>query len=612
VTVISAAFQRLAGRTFRDRQIIVRSESGVVARTVRRSHQLAAAGVGFAAVVWIVASAVALIAAGNGLSEREARIAELQREAARATTELAAREAELADFTQRDRDAARVLADLNRELGMLERARQEDRAALDGLAAERDALARDLAERGALLDETSTRRDRLAARLDARTAQIAGLSDERDRLAAELEDVRDALLDARSWNASVGAGFARLGSTVYEAARLVFAGDQPSGLVLALDEAERRIDALQDQRQALIDNAARLWAARNRAVDDRDAARAVRDRRDRRAAESVAARRTIEERLRASFRNAEELRRQRDRLADALGAEAARADAADAARRLAEQRTEEAQAQLASAYRHAGDLWAHGNALTDLAESLAAQLQRARVEAAELRVAQQQFFGEVRARTEAHVAAVEQGLAYTGLDIDALIADDAESDGDTGLGGPLIPALTGRPLNEAVWAEASDIVLLMDRAAALSDVANRLPITNPVQDRYRLSSGFGTRTDPFTGRTARHHGLDFAARRGTPIYATAPGEVVRAGWRGAYGYMVEIEHDFGLATRYAHLSSVLVEVGEEVEYGDRIGLMGSTGRSSGPHLHYEVRVDGNPRNPIRYIRAGQHVLQAAN
>jgi murein DD-endopeptidase MepM/ murein hydrolase activator NlpD len=176
----------------------------------------------------------------------------------------------------------------------------------------------------------------------------------------------------------------------------------------------------------------------------------------------------------------------------------------------------------------------------------------------------------------------------------------------------MIPALTGRPLNAAMWAEASDIVVLIDRAAALRDIANGLPIGMPVAEDYRLSSGFGTRTDPFTGRIARHHGLDFAAGHGTPILATAPGRVVRAGWRGAYGYMVEVEHEFGLTTRYAHLSAVLVEEGDEVEYGDDVGLMGSTGRSSGPHLHYEVRVEGDPQNPIRYIRAGQNVFQAAN
>jgi len=88
--------------------------------------------------------------------------------------------------------------------------------------------------------------------------------------------------------------------------------------------------------------------------------------------------------------------------------------------------------------------------------------------------------------------------------------------------------------------------------------------------------------------------------------------VTDAGWSGAYGNMVEVTHEFGLATRYAHLSAISVAVGQEIAYGEQVGLMGSTGRSSGPHLHYEVRVNDEPRNPIDFIRAGQHVLQAAN
>ena len=612
MTALSAAIRRLAGRTFRDRQIIIRTESGVVAKTLRRHHQALALGLAFAMIVWVVASTVALVAAGNGLLQREARIAALQQERARVAADLTARNAELAEIDERDRNAVAVLADLNQQLGFLERELERDRRLLADLTEERSTLARDLAAQRTAFSDIAEERDRLATQTDNRTVEITALSGERSRLAAELSETRQALIEAQSWNASVGNGFAQLGSTVYEAARLVFAGDEPSGLVLALDAAERTIDTLRAERIAFIEGSSQLVAARDRAQDERATALAALGRAEAALAQSEAVRRTAEHQLRASLHHAAMLWQQGNERSDALGALAARADWADARRREAEGHVAGLEARLSAAYRNAHGLWAKGNALVDLTDTLTAELQRSRIEMAEIRVAQQQFFSEVRVRAEAHVDAVEEGLAFTGLDIDAMLLAMSQHGDSSGLGGPLIPALTGRPLNEAMWAEASDIVVLIDRAAALRDIANELPIGMPVRDSYRLSSGFGTRTDPFTGRVARHYGLDFAAPHGTPIHTTAPGRVVMAGWRGAYGYMVEIEHEFGLTTRYAHLSAVLVEDGDQVEYGDEVGLMGSTGRSSGPHLHYEVRVAGGPRNPIRFIRAGQNVFQAAD
>ena len=612
MTALRAAIRRFAGRTFRDRQIIVRTESGVVARTLRRHHQAIAVGLAFAMIVWFVASTVALVAAGNGLAQREARIASLHQERTRVAADLAARNAELAAFNERNRDAVAVLADLNQQLGFLERARDQDRISLADLTAERSALARDLSAQRAAFAEAAEQRDRLAGLAQNHAAEVADLSGERTQLAAELSETRQSLIEAQSWNASVGAGFAQLGSTVYEAARLVFAGDEPSGLVLALDAAERTIDALQAERAALINGSARLSAERDRAQDDQANALAALSRAEAALAEAEAAGRSAEERLNASLRHAAVLWQQNNERTNALGAMAARVDLADSHRREAEGRVASLELHLSAAYRNVHQLWAKGNAQQDLTDTLTAELQRSRIEVAEIRVAQQQFFSEVRVRAEAHVDAVEEGLAFTGLDIDAMLLAMSETSDPSGLGGPMIPALTGRPLNEAMWAEASDIVVLIDRAAALRDIANDLPIGMPLLDSYRLSSGFGTRTDPFTGRVARHHGLDFAAPHGTPIHTTAPGRVSAAGWRGAYGYMVEIQHGFGLTTRYAHLSAVLVEEGDQVEYGDEVGLMGSTGRSSGPHLHYEVRVAGDPRNPIRFIRAGQNVFQAAD
>ena len=121
------------------------------------------------------------------------------------------------------------------------------------------------------------------------------------------------------------------------------------------------------------------------------------------------------------------------------------------------------------------------------------------------------------------------------------------------------------------------------------------------------TSGFGVRVDPFRGTAAMHAGVDMAAPIGTPIYATADGVVGRAGWAGGYGNLIELEHGRGLATRYGHLSQILVRVGQRIRRGELIAKMGSTGRSTGSHLHYEVRIDGRAVNPMPYLESADYL-----
>jgi murein DD-endopeptidase MepM/ murein hydrolase activator NlpD len=183
-----------------------------------------------------------------------------------------------------------------------------------------------------------------------------------------------------------------------------------------------------------------------------------------------------------------------------------------------------------------------------------------------------------------------------------------------GLGGPLIEAKDPRAL-AAVLDVDEDFAGRIERAATdlsdmqdLSDVAQDLPLARPVTDP-RETSGYGVRADPFTGRPAFHPGQDFAGGYGSPIYATAPGIVSFTGIRSGYGETIEIDHGHGFKTRYAHLSATAVHVGQQVAVGQRIGAMGSTGRSTGTHLHYETWANGRPQNPLRFIRAGDYVQQ---
>jgi len=132
------------------------------------------------------------------------------------------------------------------------------------------------------------------------------------------------------------------------------------------------------------------------------------------------------------------------------------------------------------------------------------------------------------------------------------------------------------------------------------DELARIPSIRPVDVGY-ISSYFGRRTDPFTGRICRHEGVDFSARRGSKIYATADGTVCHAKYDRGYGYTIEIDHGNGIKTKYAHNEKLLVRKGQKVERGDVIAYLGNSGRSTAPHLHYEVQLNGVPKNPLNYI-----------
>jgi len=171
------------------------------------------------------------------------------------------------------------------------------------------------------------------------------------------------------------------------------------------------------------------------------------------------------------------------------------------------------------------------------------------------------------------------------------------------MGGPFVPVkLTAnagpfeKQLNRINVTRAE-----MDR---LNRTLALVPYRKPVVGEVEFTSGFGVRSDPFLGRPAMHTGLDFRAATGDPARVTANGKVVSAGWSGGYGRMVEVDHGNGLSTRYGHLSEINVKVGEIVKLGQVIGLVGSTGRSTGPHLHYETRIDGEAVDPQKFLRAG--------
>jgi murein DD-endopeptidase MepM/ murein hydrolase activator NlpD len=172
-----------------------------------------------------------------------------------------------------------------------------------------------------------------------------------------------------------------------------------------------------------------------------------------------------------------------------------------------------------------------------------------------------------------------------------------------GVGGPFVPVKL--PADAGAF-ERQLYRINVTRAAVerLNRTLALVPYRKPVIGEVEFTSGFGVRSDPFLGRPAMHTGLDFRAAMGDPVRATANGKVASSGWMGGYGRMVEVDHGNGLSTRYGHLSEINVKVGDVIKIGQVIGAVGSTGRSTGPHLHYETRIDGDAVDPQKFLRAG--------
>ncbi len=178
------------------------------------------------------------------------------------------------------------------------------------------------------------------------------------------------------------------------------------------------------------------------------------------------------------------------------------------------------------------------------------------------------------------------------------------------IGGPYIP-LNDRPgLNTQLHQQIYRISNNLDRLQNLSQSMTKIPLATPIHD-YSVTSGFGARIDPFKKRAAFHAGVDFGAATGTPVHTTLPGTVTRAGYKGPYGLMVEIDHGNGFRTRYGHLARSRVRRGQQVEFQQHIADAGSSGRSTGPHLHYEIWYDGKVRNPLAFLDSGKQIFNIA-
>ncbi len=206
----------------------------------------------------------------------------------------------------------------------------------------------------------------------------------------------------------------------------------------------------------------------------------------------------------------------------------------------------------------------------------------------------------------ATTARLRGAINETGMSLDRFVEPPKLVAAD-GVGGPYIP-LTADPNAPAFDKEIARVERAIQAEDHLRAILPYMPLRRPLFGDASVSSPFGYRPDPFLGRPALHPGIDLIQDYGAEVKSTGAGRVIHAGPIGGYGNMVEIDHGNGLTTRYGHLSEILVEEGQQVKANEVVGRLGSTGRSTGPHLHYEVRIDGEPVDPARFLKAGGSLL----
>ena len=230
-----------------------------------------------------------------------------------------------------------------------------------------------------------------------------------------------------------------------------------------------------------------------------------------------------------------------------------------------------------------------------------------------LKSSQRELVARIQERTETNLEEIEAMIALTGISAEDLL--ERVPDPESGLGGPFID-LADKAADDAESAHSdpgfgSSVVRLehhLNRWAGLQSVLQRLPMASPL-DSYYVASRYGKRRDPITKKRAMHHGVDLSGSFKSPVWSTAPGTVTFAGRKGPYGKIVEIDHGYGLVTRYGHLRKILVKKGQSVGFRHKIGIMGSTGRSTGSHVHYEVVFEGKPQDPAKFMKAGKYVFK---
>lgn len=339
---------------------------------------------------------------------------------------------------------------------------------------------------------------------------------------------------------------------------------------------------------------------------------------------AIEARQAKAEQLAAEIDKSRQFSRRGDALQKELAAVTERGASAESRITSLTAKLNDLQGQISETDRRAGDIEQQARQLTAALNTAIEQRNRLQNERAKmagtvgdlqqqlasLQETQANFVANLADRARDNIDEMEKTVAMTGLDVDKLV--QSVSAEDSGQGGPFIPAPppsgTDDESGQKLMASVTTLGDQVDRWEKLQFILRSLPLTAPI-DSYYVSSSFGARMDPFNGERAIHEGIDLVSKLRSEVLATAPGTVTFAGWKGGYGRVVEIDHGLGIVTRYAHLYAIEVKVGDVVDYRQEIGKLGSSGRSSGPHVHFEVRYNGVPLDPMAFLKAGRYVFK---
>ena len=625
---------------FRERRFAVKAGNGHRIISLSRTSQVGVVIVGMVASGWLAYSSYGLISADIASETTEQAAAVISEQDSRARAEQNARaraeydelvgqvetyRQRFAEVTAELADSQNRLADLGGQNAQLEAnlsASAEQLVSLQDLTASATAelAAKETAVDG-LLNETLV----LKSDLDATRQQLAGLEQERSKLVGAEEQVQAAtsklskqyaVLDElveqnKLLKSDLAAAHDQLGAATVEAERL--------------RAAEADLVATREQLQKAAQNTEKLGAVESDLATVRDQLLlATAEIEKLHAAGAKAASKTA--RLTKTEQAVDELLDQNLLLKADLSATRKKLREVDAARTAEISRSEKLGEEVlalgaqieqltsrALAMEKASKAERTKVALTALktpapTESSADDGQVAKLERriAALQRSQQDFLLHVTERTINTIDEAERTIALTGLGVETLLA--RAEDIPVAMGGPFID------LNAQLLAESElrqEVTVLdshMSRWERLQYILRMLPLSAPV-DAYRVTSKYGKRKDPLNGRWGMHYGMDMAAPSGTPLLVPSAGTVVSAGWHAGFGRTVEIDHGLGIRTRYGHLRSITVKKGEKVGVRDTIGLLGSSGRSTGPHVHYEILVDGKPVDPTKFLKAGKYVFK---
>ena len=568
--------RRVLSRIFRERELLIRSDGEVRFLRVSARMQMAVAAGLIGGTIWAATAVPVTITQFLTNSTNESQIFE----------------AKLAYA-----DLLDEVTEYQNTVGDVTSALSESRVQIEAQLAEAREMERQLAGAGETLAGpravVANSREVLQGHLDQVNGSLASIANDGEELESMLAKIRSDLAGSDDGRQLVERARARL-------------KERAEGLETRLASVVDKNLKVEELNAALSTNVEVTAAERDGLVKQRDNLRGNIKSLEADVAALVEERRMLEENRDELTASLASVRSENDNLSGERLSLQEQVAALDSELIVTRSKQDEVKADLRGAARSLQAVTGDSTVLGDTPHALRLQIDGLLADLTNQQAMEDAVLQRATDRAAGSVQEIEKIVAMSGLNIDKLLRR-VESDG-IGQGGPFIAASTDLPGDEELGETMLSLDNNMTRWESLKEVLRALPLSLPV-DYYRLTSKYGGRIDPVNKKRSKHNGIDMAGAMNTSVYAPGPGIIVYSGTKGRYGNVVEIDHGFGIVTRFAHLNKTLVEVGDVVGHRQRVALLGNSGRSTGPHLHYEVRFDGRPMDPMKFIKAGRYVFK---